>query len=163
MKKYLPNKNESSVGFTLIELMVVIAIIAILALVGLSVFSNAQKSARDAKRQADIDSIAKSIETSRDFSAQVAQYTYTATHISNDFPSIPTEPTSGMNYCLSYQAAPGAMTTPAAWRGTGACPAAGTWVAFSATSTIAAQGAFEICANLEANSAVVYCKKSLLR
>ncbi len=49
-------------GFTLIELLVVIAIIAILSVIGFTVFTNVQKSARDAKRRSDIDAISKALE-----------------------------------------------------------------------------------------------------
>lgn len=49
-------------GFTLIELLVVISIIAILSVIGITVFSNVQKGARDAKRRGDIDAIAKALE-----------------------------------------------------------------------------------------------------
>lgn len=49
-------------AFTLIELMVVIGIIAILVSIGYSVYNNAQKSSLDARRKADIDSIAKAYE-----------------------------------------------------------------------------------------------------
>lgn len=49
-------------GFTLVELLVVIAIIAILSVVGVTVFSGVQKSARDAKRKADLGAIYKALE-----------------------------------------------------------------------------------------------------
>ncbi len=49
-------------GFTLIELMVVIAIIAILTSIGYSIYNGAQKSSLDARRKADIDSISKAYE-----------------------------------------------------------------------------------------------------
>lgn len=49
-------------GFTLIELMVVVAILGLLAVAGISSFSGAQKNVRDAKRRADIDSIADAME-----------------------------------------------------------------------------------------------------
>ncbi len=49
-------------GFTLVELLIVISIIAILSVIGITVFSGIQKGARDARRKADIDSIAKAYE-----------------------------------------------------------------------------------------------------
>lgn len=49
-------------GFTLVELLVVIAIIAILSVIGVTVFTGIQKNARDSKRKADIESIAKAYE-----------------------------------------------------------------------------------------------------
>lgn len=44
-------------GFTLIELLIVIAIISILSVIGVTVFSGVQKSARNAKRIADMKAI----------------------------------------------------------------------------------------------------------
>lgn len=49
-------------GFTLIELMVVIAIIGLLMAAGLVYYASAQKNARDAKRQADVGAIDKAME-----------------------------------------------------------------------------------------------------
>jgi prepilin-type N-terminal cleavage/methylation domain-containing protein len=49
-------------GFTLIELMVVIAIIGILMAAGLVAFTNAQKNGRDARRRADIQAMGKAFE-----------------------------------------------------------------------------------------------------
>ena len=54
----MPKKS----GFTLIELLVVIAIIGILTVIGYSTYSNIQASARDTKRKADVDAIAKALE-----------------------------------------------------------------------------------------------------
>lgn len=59
------NKTKNH-GFTLVELLVVISIIAILAVVGITVFSGVQKSARDAKRKADINAIANALEVNKD-------------------------------------------------------------------------------------------------
>lgn len=61
MKRLLP-KTLNSPGFTLVELLVVIAILAILATIGITVFGNVQKNARDARRKADIDAIAQAME-----------------------------------------------------------------------------------------------------
>jgi prepilin-type N-terminal cleavage/methylation domain-containing protein len=64
MKNLLPNNsNKSSKGFTLVELMVVIAILALLATVGITIYSGAQKQGRDSKRKADIDSISSALES----------------------------------------------------------------------------------------------------
>jgi len=55
-------RQVKQLGFTLIELMVVIAIIGLLMAAGLVSFTNAQKTARDAKALADIDAVAQAQE-----------------------------------------------------------------------------------------------------
>lgn len=62
MRKSARRFYSSIRGFTLIELMVVIAIIAILATVGLTIYSAAEKAARDGKRISDIQEIQKGLE-----------------------------------------------------------------------------------------------------
>lgn len=54
-------------AFSLIELMIVVAIIAILSGIGFGIFSGVQKSARDAKRKADVDAIIKAYEAKYDY------------------------------------------------------------------------------------------------
>ncbi len=56
----------SKKGFTLIELLVVVTILAILSLAGIAAFRNTAGNARDAKRKADVDAIAKAYETKFD-------------------------------------------------------------------------------------------------
>lgn len=57
-----PRYLSQQLGFTLIELMVVVAIIGILMAAGILAFSNAQRNARDAARIADMDAISKALE-----------------------------------------------------------------------------------------------------
>ncbi|MBI2337848.1 type II secretion system protein [Candidatus Daviesbacteria bacterium] len=79
-------------GFTLIELLVVISILAILSVVGMAVFAGVSKNARDAKRKADVDAMAKALEVKKTING------YTAL-TANDFSSgsLPRDPDS--NYC----------------------------------------------------------------
>ena len=62
MKKLLPKSVRNPKGFTLVELLVVVSIIAVLSVIGITVFTGLQKNARDSRRKADIDSIAKALE-----------------------------------------------------------------------------------------------------
>jgi prepilin-type N-terminal cleavage/methylation domain-containing protein len=168
--------KQSNSGFTLIELMVVIALIAILALLGVSLYTNIQRSARDAKRQTDIDSIAKSIETSRDVTINPTQYRYTPTIFSSDYPNrLPTDPLGTMNYCI------GVTNTPAALQDlpsgvvnnwTSGCPSAfpgaqGSPLSISSPGGLS--GSFPngtrswmVCAKLEGNG-MAYCRKNVFQ
>lgn len=82
-------------GFTLVELLVVIAIIAILAVVGITVFSGVQKSARDARRRADIDAIVNALEVYRTSGGY-----------------IPLQPTQFANNKVPYDPNASSITTP---------------------------------------------------
>lgn len=97
-------------GFSLIELMVVVAIIGILMAAGIVSFRNAQRSARDAKRRADIDAIAKAQEQyySNNGSYPLYQnWTVGINRLSFIFPTntTPQDPLSGGTYGLSSGAA----------------------------------------------------------
>lgn len=62
MKKFLPKSAKNSQGFTLIELLIVVAIIAVLSVIGITIFGNVQKNARDVRRKGDINAISSALE-----------------------------------------------------------------------------------------------------
>ena len=154
-----------SKGFTLIELLVVISIIAILATISISVFSTAQRSARDGKRLADLDTTARTLEASKDYTS--GDY---YNNLSADFPKgVPSDPTSGKSYCLYYSLA----LTPVPTLGVGtswtaACPTPGVGVTNAGLATpfptpaVAGSGVknWMICASKE-NPNVPICQNSL--
>lgn len=100
MKKFLPKTLNNPQGFTLVELLVVVSIIAILAVIGLTIFTGVQKTARDAKRRADVEAISKALETK--YNNATATYPVIAI---GDFASsgIPQDPLGG-----SYSGVPNA-------------------------------------------------------
>lgn len=56
---YLYKKDN---GFTLVELLIVLAILAMLATIGFGQYSTSQTKARDAQRKADVGNIARALE-----------------------------------------------------------------------------------------------------
>ena len=65
----MPKKS----GFTLVELLVVVSIIAILSVIGVAVFTNTQRTARDARRTGDIDAYSNAAEVK--YNASTGVYT----------------------------------------------------------------------------------------
>lgn len=63
-KKRLTLWNEITRGFTLVEVLIVIAITAIVAIASVGSFTNSLKGSRDGKRKADLSSIQKALESS---------------------------------------------------------------------------------------------------
>lgn len=156
MKKFLPKTIKNPQGFTLIELMVVISIIAILSIIGIALYTNVQKNARDARRKADIDAIANALEVN--YSDSGGKYTALAT---SQFSSgtFPKDPMDAATTCLdSYCGYCGISdsTTGAA------CSASNisTTVPVSATAGLTK---WAVCANLETavNGSNHYCKSSV--
>lgn len=84
-------------GFTLVELLVVIAIILILSGILFTSFGPSRAKARDAKRVADINSIALSLElhfSKKGYFPTSLEQLKTDNYLSK----IPTDPTTGVNY-----------------------------------------------------------------
>lgn len=128
MKKLLPQNAKNPQGFTLIELMIVVVIIAVLAVIGVTVYSNIQKNARDSRRRADIESISKALEA----------------HVNQ----------SANQYCTG---AAGSYCFPAAsWFAGGAIPADPNGSAYSGLPVSGAT-TYNVCATLENPSGSTYC------
>lgn len=152
------NKKNSTKGFTLIELMVVIAVIAILAVVGSVVYTGVQQRARDSKRVSDITAIAKALEAKK--SQTVATY---ATVAATDFSDgIPVDSTTA-KYCLAESSSKTLPAVITAWTSADACPTApaATYTVFSGTIAATTQS-WRICTLLEVTSTPQWsCKTSI--
>ncbi|MBI2330353.1 type II secretion system protein [Candidatus Daviesbacteria bacterium] len=96
-------------GFTLVELLVVVAIIAVLSVIGITIFSGVQKSARDARRKADINAISNALEA--DFSSNNRTEYQTVTGGMFSGGVMLTDPTNSGGYDYKISALPLATYT----------------------------------------------------
>lgn len=96
-------------GFTLIELLVVITIIAILSTIGLTMYQNSQKAARDAKRKQDLQTIAEALEQKKGISGSYpaacnnirsdsSSWNITSCGLTNYLRDMPQDPINQDNY-----------------------------------------------------------------
>ncbi len=90
--------SKAKKGFTLIELLVVIAIIGILAGIVLVSLSGARASARDARRQADIDSIKTAMELFYNDNNAYLQQALAPTIQLPSLNPVPKDPSIGASY-----------------------------------------------------------------
>jgi prepilin-type N-terminal cleavage/methylation domain-containing protein len=99
-------------GFTLIELLVVVAIIGILMAAGVVAYTNAQKSARDSRRQSDIRSMQDAFE--QYFSQNSSFYSSTCAAMATGFfqsNSLPLDPRSAAAYTCTTENVVGTTAT----------------------------------------------------
>lgn len=128
----------------------VVAIIAVLSVIGITIFTGIQKNARDARRKADVDSVASAMEANYGKTTPGKYDALAASFFSSG--TIPQDPSSGSadgcqtnvcKYCSRAGAAncAGGDTTVAA-----GAPAIGT--------------TYTVCANLENGSPTFYCRSA---
>lgn len=143
-------------GFTLVELLVVMVVITVLIGISISVFSNVQSSARDAERKAEIDSIAKSLEATKNYSTGLY-----SNGLLNDFPDgIPIDPDGPTKkYCIKTLDSLGTnIDNPASW--SEGCNSG--WYDVVATLDLSTAKKWKVCASLE-SSDTVFCRESTAR
>lgn len=158
-------KFSTKKGFTLVELMIVVAIIAVLSVIGVTIFSGIQKDSRDARRKGDIDAIASAMEANYGKTTAGQYAPLAATFFASG--TIPVDPTASSanpngtsvvpegacpgvcRYCVTQHAT--VQQTAAA------CSTTSTFIAAGAPSG-AANAYWMVCANLEKTAGTFYCR-----
>lgn len=151
--KLMPKKK----GFTLIELMVVVAIIGILSLVAISTYNSVQSRTRDGRRRGDIDAILKALEVNRTTTYQPLANSQFAQG------SIPADPSNRTpKYCILASTNYTTPEKPTEWSVTDTCPTT-LWAPIPRTVLSQPPATdttnFQLCALLEIgeNPGNIYC------
>lgn len=173
MKTQLPNTTKTTKGFTLIELMIVIAIIAVLSIIGITIYNGQQLNARNNRRKEDINAIANALETNKGIGSATYSAIYTTSFSSGLFPKDPN--TGTVEYCGSTTS--GTVLPVNAWglatcstsNGTGGTGTGGAGANFgtafnAALTTFGGASSFwAVCASIEPYGTPgggVYCRQS---
>lgn len=106
------NKQKYNLGFTLIEIIVVIVIIGLLSTLSLTVLGNSRKKARDAKRKSDLNTIGRFVSLScfkpaagggnYDLADLIAEISLAKPELKNYLKSVPKDPLSGSDQKSNY-------------------------------------------------------------
>lgn len=140
--------KTSNAGFTLIELLVVVGIMAILAVIGIAIYSKTLVSTRDAKRIADIDAIAKALESGYSSGAYLTLTAASFVNVTGQAtPAIPKDP---MDSDIS-----GCKNRPCMYCFKSAESAAQYGCVSGDSPSFTGGSSFKVCANLEAGGS--YC------
>jgi type II secretory pathway pseudopilin PulG len=143
--------------YIVIEILIVISILTILAFIGLTSFSGVRKNARDARRQGDIEAIAKALEVNK----TIGSSAYNPL-LPNQFQGgmIPQEPQATPTYCIAVSTTTKIPDDPTAWSATSACPTSGTWTTIVSGVPAETTKSWKVCALMEKQPPLVFCQPS---
>ena len=148
----------------------VISILAILGTISITVFFTAQATVRDGKRLAEVSSLARSIEITKDY--QTKKYIYNAQNFTKDYPNgTPKDPLNSANnreYCVSVNTANSTPPNPCNTNWEADCPDSCNGASYITLNQALADFAngnvlsWNICASME-RTTIPYCEKSLTK